>query len=452
MEREVIKALVSWKTAPDRLPLLIRGARQVGKTHAALAFGWRYYEDMLTINFEQQREYIPCFKTLYPEKILQLIYAVGGKTIIPGKTLLFLDEIQECPNAIMALRYFYEQMPEQHIIGAGSLLEFTLRNVDFKMPVGRIQSCYLKPMSFTEFLMAANKKSLVEYLISVNLHDSIDTAVHDQLIVHLKEYLTLGGMPAVLRTYFTTGDLAQCKTRQHVIMDNYRQDFGKYAKHTDIKYLQRLLDKAPGMVSHHFKYRDIDPDVHSRNIKHALYELIDAGILYKNHATSASGLPLISTMNEEKFKLFFLDIGLLNSSMGITASSLLSEDILLLNRGALAEQFVAQELLTLGNAFEKNVLFYWERAEKTSTAEVDFITTIDSTIVPIEVKAGSSGHLRSLHVFMALKKLPVAVRINSDLPSIVDINISTSVNAAANYKLISLPFYLLGQVNRLLRS
>jgi uncharacterized protein len=439
MKRNIINELLKWKESRDRLPLLIRGARQVGKTYIVEEFGKTHYPDMVKINFEQQREFKNCFNILYPEKILQLVYAVGGKAVVPGKTLLFLDEIQECPAAISALRYFYEQMPELHVIAAGSLLEFTMRQPDFNMPVGRVQSCYLKPLSFIEFLIAAGKNSLVEYISNVNIHDGIDNAVHQQLLMHVREYLVLGGMPAVLNTFFNTADLEQSQIRQHVILENYRHDFAKYAKYSDIKYLQSLFDKAPGLIGKHFKYSAVDPHILSRDLKRCVRDLIDAGVIYTCFATAASGLPLTTTINEKKFKLFFVDVGLVNYTTHLSSRTLMDEDLILLHQGMLAEQFVGQELLAYMPCYRNDPLYYWESSKPTSLAEIDFVLTTNDMILPIEVKAGATGRLKSLKIFMDEKSSPIGLRISQNLLSF-------------DNTILSIPLYMISQINRLVNE
>lgn len=438
MKRLLLTQLLEWKQQSDRLPLLIRGARQVGKTYLIEEFGRQYYPEVFKVNFEQQREYLACFETLYPQKILELLFALSGRSITPGKTLLFLDEIQECPMALMALRYFYEQVPDLHIIAAGSLLEFTMRKPDFRMPVGRVQSLYMKPLSFLEFLWASDRTSLVDYITKVTVRDGVEPVIHQQLLGMLREYLVLGGMPAVLKNYFQSQSLEQSQIRQRVILENYRSDFGKYASQTDVKYLQTLFDKSVGLVGKHFKYSEIDPHMHSRDLKRALVDLLDAGIVYTCHPTAASGLPLIPR-NEKRFKLFFLDVGLVNNVTRLGAQTLLNSQLVLLHEGVLAEQFVAQELLAYASAYQKEQLFYWERAQRTSTAEVDFVVAADATILPIEVKAGAGGRLRSLQILLDERSLNVGVQISQKALSF-------------DKRVLSVPLYLISEIPRLIKQ
>lgn len=436
MQRHLTTELLSWRNDPARRPLLLRGARQVGKTHLVSTFGAKHFDNLITINFEQQREYLDCFETLYPEKILTLIQLLSKQSITPGKTLLFFDEVQECPQAIMALRYFYEQMPSLHVIAAGSLLEFALNAPDFRMPVGRVQSLYLYPLSFKEFLDATGNAELHQFISAVTLKEGVPKPIHEQLLTLLREYWVLGGMPAVIKNYIDLRKLQSAQQIQYSILDTYRSDFGKYASKANIKYLQTLFEKTPGLIAKHFKYSHVDPDSQSRDIKNALSHLIDAGLINKVHATNASGLPLISGINEKKFKVLFLDVGLANSRMSLDAELLMQKDLTLVHKGALAEQFVGQEMLAYANPTLRKKLFYWERERRTSAAEVDFVEHVDAMILPIEVKAGATGRLRSLQIFLEEKQCAIGVRISQHALSLSN-------------TILSVPLYMISELERL---
>lgn len=447
MYRDIEKDLLRWKNQPEHMPILLRGARQVGKSYVVEKFGREQFEnDMLVVNFELRPELSACFETLDPQDILKKLLLLTRYTITPGKTLLFLDEIQDCPNAIRTLRYFKEQLPELHVIGAGSLLEFTLNDADFRMPVGRVLSLYLKPLSFKEYLSATNP-ALREYIEAATLIKPVETVIHEILLKEIRNYMFLGGMPSVLKAYVEsenismgamsrTYDYQQCQMQQAILLNNYRLDFGKYAKHTPIKYLQTVFDKAPGIVGDHFKYSKIDPDARSLQIKTALELLQQAGLVYYIYSTSATGLPLVTHMNEKKFKIIFLDVGLMVYSSRVEAELVLG-DIILVNRGAIAEQFVGQELLAYSPSYEEARLYFWSREKKSSMAEVDFIITAGSKIIPVEVKAGSTGHLKSLHLLMAENNLPLGVRISPH---------------PLNYdgKILSVPIYMVSEISRLI--
>jgi predicted AAA+ superfamily ATPase len=436
MRRTLLQSLMRWKSQPDHMPLLIRGARQVGKTYLVELFGKQAFTNVININFEFKPEYKVCFTSLDPREIVSRLALLSKSPIKPGETLLFLDEVQECPEALQALRYFKEQMPELHVIAAGSLLEFVLNSPNFKMPVGRVQSLYLKPFSFYEYLDAIGHEQWREYLNNVTLQESVDEILHQQLLKKLKEYLLLGGMPAVIQSYLNYQNYQLCQEQQAAILDTYRNDFGKYAKHIDYKNLQLLFAKVPGLIGQTIKYASITQEVQSRELKRALQLLVYAGIINPIYCTQASGLPLNTTQIENKFKLLFLDVGLVQYTSRLGADILLTDDILLLNRGSLAEQFVGQELLTLMPAYEHSELFYWQRDKPSSTAEVDYVTHIGSKIIPIEVKAGKTGRLKSLQVFLQEKKLPLGVRISQQ-----------SLSYEKN--ILSIPFYMIAELERL---
>ena len=421
------------------MPLLLRGARQVGKTFIVEQFGRENFDRVIIINFELQPELISCFENLDPTEIINKIYLLTQQKVIPQKTLLFLDEIQDCPNAIRALRYFKEKLPQQHVIGAGSLLEITLNDAEFRMPVGRIQSLYLKPLSFKEFLVSSGNPQLREWIENLNFQAKPDTSVHQHLLKLIREYMILGGMPAVLKDYFSTHDQSNCQMIQTGLLSTYRQDFGKYAKKSDHRYLQKLFERIPGLVGEIFKYSKVDPDIKSRDLKHALYMLENAGLIYPVYSSAASGLPLSSLINAKKFKVLFLDIGLVMRSTKLDTALLKNEDVLLINRGMLAEQFVGQEMLAYLSRLDEGDLFFWSRDQKSSTAEVDYVTAVDDKIIPIEVKAGTTGYLKSLKLFMKERNSVTGIRVSQFPMSFYE-------------GILSLPLYMVGEVNRLVRE
>ena len=222
MKREILKDLLTWKDRKGRMPLLLRGPRQVGKTYIVELLGKEYFEHFVSINFEQRPDCGRCFENLDPRAILSSLELMTGTQITPGKSLLFLDEIQACPQAIVSLRYFKEQMPELHVIGAGSLLEFAFHDDAFQMPVGRVEFLFLKPLSFSEYLEAAGEKLLNQKLTEIDLDSPLPPVVHDRLIQLTKEYLHLGGMPAVLAEYFDSKSLFRCQELQFAILFNFR--------------------------------------------------------------------------------------------------------------------------------------------------------------------------------------------------------------------------------------
>ncbi|WP_249274159.1 DUF4143 domain-containing protein [Parachlamydia sp. AcF125] len=328
-------------------------------------------------------------------------------------------------------------MPDLHVIRAGSLLEFVLNDENFSMPIGRIQFLYLRPLSFYEFLSALGRENLRDYLSTVSLQDLPSQVIHEELLKLVREYVSLGGMPAVIAAYLQTKSLYQAQGVQSGLLSTYRRDFGKYATKAKHKYLSLLFEKSPSLVGTWFKYAKIDPTIPPREIKAALQQLCYAGLLYQVHHTSASGLPLIATLNEKKFKILFLDVGLVKKACFLDTALLFKEDIMLINQGVLTEQLVGQELLAYSNCKEEGRLFFWVREQKSSSAEVDFVISIGNKVIPIEVKAGSTGGLKSLKIFIEEKNSTIGVRISANPLSLEN-------------KVLSIPFYLIGELSRLL--
>lgn len=436
MLRDIERSLLEWKNNPSSKPLLLRGARQTGKTYIVEKFGKNNFQDLITINFELEPDFIRCFESLEPKDIINNISLLKRQPIQPHNTLLFLDEIQECPNAIRAFRYFKEKAPEIRIIGAGSLLEFVLNDAQFRMPVGRIESLFLKPLSFKEYLSARGYQELRKFIEQVSLKDTISEPIHNQLLQLVKEYMIVGGMPEVVNEYLLSEDWMRCQNVQTQLLQTYRNDFGKYASRANHKYLQLLFEKAPGLIAETFKFVNVDPEIRSRDLKKALEQLQDAGLIHIVYATAASGLPLISLINEKKFKILFVDIGLVMRSTKLQSELLLNNNIMLVNRGALAEQFVGQELIAYSPTNEYTHLYYWIHEKPTSQSEVDYIISIDAEIIPLEVKAGATGKLKSLRRFMDEKKSKIGIRV-SQLP------------LSFHDGILSIPLYLVGEIQRL---
>jgi len=435
MKRFAEADLESWKNDPQRMPLLLRGARQVGKSFLVESWAKKTFKHVLTINFEKQKEYLFCFESLDIQAILRAIHALSAQILTPGESLLFLDEIQLCPQAIMALRYFKEDYPALHVIGAGSLLEFALKEEGFHMPVGRVQSLYIKPLSFYEYLTACNQTALIDYLSHVTFQETFNPGIAQKCEILLREYFILGGMPAVIQSYLTRQTFDAAPLLQQGLLNDYRNDFGKYAPAHQYRYLQRLLERVPGMIGERFHYAAIDAHMQSRDLKHALINLVDAGLMYRIECTRAAGLPLNATVREKLFKVLFLDIGLVKATSFLSPYLMLREDLMLLNRGMLTEQFVGQELLALQPNYWPGQLFYWNNEK--GAAEVDYVTNFEDWIVPIEVKSGKTGSLKSLHYFMETFDSKVGIHL--------------SLRSLSAYKnILSIPLYMISEIPRLI--
>jgi hypothetical protein len=439
MKRDVEKILTQWKNDSRRMPLLVRGARQVGKSYTVTEFGKREFENLVIINFEQRPEYKDCFSTLVPKEIIETISIIQKINIKPGKTLLFLDEIQECPRAVTALRYFYEQMSELHVIGAGSLLEFALSQENFRMPVGRVQYLFMKPLSFLEFLDALGENQARDVIDKATWNSPLNPAIHNHLISLVKKYAVIGGMPAAVFEYISSGDLSKCRRIHTVITQTYRDDFGKYTGRVKHKYLEKVFYAVPKMVGKKFKYSHVDNSLQSRDLKSALELEEKAGIVYRIKKTGGSGLPLEANADERHFKTVFLDIGLMQNLCGLSAETLTGEDFIEVNAGAVAEQFVAQELLAYQDPMKEAALHYWAREARNSNAEVDYLIPCRSFAVPVEVKAGKTGTLRSMHLFLEKYPSPLGIRISQ-------------VPFSNKMPIFSIPFYAVGKIPELVND
>lgn len=359
----------------------------------------------MEINLESNPEYISLFRQLFgkPEELIQGISSLSGKKIESGKTLLFIDEIQESKEAVLSLRYFYEQMPEQHVIAASSLLEFCFE--DFSFPVGRIEFFHLFPMNFEEYLVALGREDLVNAIRGASEQEPLAGAVHDYLINEVATYSLLGGLPKVVQTYVDTKNWNDCQNVLQILVGTYREDFHKYASRAEVEILRPLFAEAPRLLGQAFKFSHVHPDIKSRELKKGLDLLEKAGLIYCVYHSSANGLPLASQINRKKFKVFFLDIGLSQRILGLNLSQeFLKAKSMLARRGGMAEQFVAQEWLSRTKRNETPELFYWHREERSSQAEVDFLVSSGSDILPVEVKSGTGGSLKSLHLFLEEKR------------------------------------------------
>lgn len=439
MKRDEERCLIEWKGRTERYPLLVRGARQTGKSYLIENFGAAHFANTVVVNFEFKPALKECFTSLDPDEIINRLQLMLGARIKDEETLLFFDEIQECPQAIVSLRYFREKRPRLAVIGAGSLLEFALQKEDLRMPVGRVQFLYLAPLSFSEFLDAGGNSPLREHLTGIRTEDKVDPAVHQKLIDLLHLYFLLGGMPAVLNEYFSSKDVTSCQRVQSSILQTFRSDFAKYSKTVQYKYLEKAFDAAPRLVGQRVKYVNIDPDSKSRDIKGALDLLSLAGIIKKVIYSSSSGVPLGAQTDENKFKIIFLDTGLIQNACGLSIDISSNKNLLQINAGAVAEQFVGQELCANSDKFQPADLYFWARDAKNSSAEVDYVVNIGSAIVPIEVKAGKTGKLRSLKLFMEEKKAKIGIRISQEPLSFYE-------------NILSLPLYMIEQYARIAKS
>ncbi len=407
IKRKLISQLTDWYKQGDRKPLLIRGARQVGKSWAVSEWAKKESLELLTINFEEQPQYISIFeKDLNVNRIIDEISAISGTALRNEKVVLFLDEIQKAPKAITALRYFYEKANDINVVAAGSLVEFVLEEQG--LPVGRVQSLFVFPLTFTEFLYATGKNGLAEILDSfvfketVRPNDKIAPVVHDELLSSLRLYFRIGGMPKVLSRYIETRDIIKASEEQSILIQGYADDFRKYAKKNDWVLLETIFRQMGQLAGGgQVKFSSIDSQSKSVQVRRALLALSHALIIHKILPTTADKLPLAAHAMDKRFKLAFLDIGLLHRILGFDWSNIdQNADLTDIAQGRFAEQFVAQEIIAARSNLERYALHYWHRLQPGSEAEVDFITEFNNRPVPIEVKSSPKGKLRSLDLYI----------------------------------------------------
>ncbi len=398
---EIMKRLINWhlqvwKEDLRRKPLMLRGARQVGKTYAVREFG-KLFDTFVEVNLELVPEARTIFdKDLDPRRIVWELELLTKKTIVPGKTLLFFDEIQAAPKGILALRYFYELMPELHVIGAGSLLDFAIEKVG--MPVGRVNVLYVYPLSFVEFLSAIGQPLFIDAILQ---EQSLSEVNHSELLDLLKQYFAIGGMPEIVLEWTQTQDPARVRDAQKQLIETYRQDFPKYANKYEIKYVETLFNQIPHFIGEQFKYSSIHGEYKKRELAPCLELLRHANVVHQIVHSAGHGIPLGATVNLEHFKMIFVDVGISQAILGLNlATWFLDRDMDLVNRGTIAEAFVGQELLAYASPKWKHDLYFWKRDAKGALAEVDYLYEQQSIVCPIEVKSGHGSTLRSLHQFL----------------------------------------------------
>lgn len=451
MKRDRTSFLVNWLNSTARKPLVIRGARQVGKTWLIRDLAELQERRLIELNFEKQPNLESLFTSNNPKEIVTNIAASTGEGIEPSKTILFLDEIQAAPHLLAKLRWFAEDMSELPVIAAGSLLDFALADHKFSMPVGRIGYMYLEPLSFEEFLEALGQHELRAYLQAYNWTIKIPAAIHTQLMNALKEYLIVGGMPTAVSAW-KTHQLPDAVNQIHLdLLATYRDDFAKYSGRLSIDRLEDVMTSVPRQLGTKFVYKHANSGISTPPLKQALDLLSKARICHRVMATSANGLPLGAEVNEKFSKVIMLDCGLCSASLGLSLHQLRSiSEISMINSGGMAEQLVGQLLRTVTPPYAPPSTYYWRRDKKGAEAEVDYIIAHENQVIPVEVKAGKSGSLKSLHQFMQAKEKTVAVRFNSDTPSLGPVRIKEHSGSLLEYTLLSLPFYLMGQLHRLI--
>jgi uncharacterized protein len=432
MERAIDQELIRWKQQTNRKVLLLRGARQVGKTYSIRKLGESFVH-FLEVNFEENPEVKSFFdKSLNPLELCEKLSVYFTTPIKSGKTLLFLDEIQACPNALKALRFFYEKMPGLHVAAAGSLLEFALEEIP-SFGVGRIKSLFMYPMTFSEFLVASGEGQLEAAILNASCEKPLDILIHKKIIDRAKIFQLIGGMPEVVRTYLEERDMVYCQEIIDGILTTIIDDFAKYKKKFPAIRLQEVFNSIVFQAGGKFKYTNISNEK-SHLYKDALNLLIKAGLAYKIFHTAARGVPLGAQINERKFKILIFDTGIYQRILGLDLSAyIISDATELINKGKLAELFVGLELIGHGSPRLHPELFYWHREAKSSNAELDYVINKKGNVLPIEVKAGSRGQMQSMHLFLKERRLEEGLRVSAE-------------NFATYDKIKTLPIYAIKNI------
>jgi len=416
LQRNIDKDLLEWKNSESRKPLLLRGARQVGKSSTVRELG-KGFDYFFEINFEN-KEFASAKKIFErhsnPQMICDELTALYETPIVAGKTLLFLDEIQSCVDAISALRYFYEQMPGLHVVAAGSLLEFALQEIP-SYAVGRIRSLYMYPFSFKEFLQAMQRTALLEKLQVARFDNPLPEEVHNKLKELFLRFIVIGGMPEVVSKYASGGSLLDCSNILDELIETQFNDFAKYKHRVPATRLEEVFSAIIAQTGQKFTYIQATTSANQVQIKESIELLKMAGLVYSVTHSSANGFPLAAETNPRYRKLMILDTGIYQRILRLDLTTLLlDEKIEQINKGALAEMFVGTELVKSQNNRLSAELYYWQREKGGSTAEVDYVIQQGQEIVPIEVKAGTKGAMQSMFLFLKEKQRPYGIRCSME--------------------------------------
>ncbi|MCE3237311.1 MAG: hypothetical protein K0R24_292 [Gammaproteobacteria bacterium] len=453
MKRYLIDKLKDWINSPSRKPAVLRGARQVGKTWIVRELAKQTGKRLIELNFEKQRSLAIHFESNGPSMILLNLESALNQPIHPADSILFLDEIQAAPDLLAKLPWFYEDMPELAVMTAGSLLGFVLENHTFSMPVGRIQYFFIEPLGFEEFLLAKNETHLLSAIEKVSVEKPLNASLHEKANQLFKEFVIVGGMPEAVSTWVKTHSLEAIAEVHNNLMNTYQDDFMKYAGRLSITHLEKVLHAIPRLLTKKFVYSHVDSTARHESIKQGLTLLLKARLCHNVQSANANGIPLGAEVNSKIFKIILIDVGLVSTMLGLKLHQFSNmADILFINKGALAEQVVGQLLRLLSPYYIEPTLHYWNRELASSSAEIDYLIQDNQRLVPIEVKAGAEGKLRSLHQFMSEKPWKLAIRFYAGTIQRDHIKSKTTTGELNDYALISLPFYLVGQLNRLLKQ
>jgi len=410
--RKIDDSLLEWSKEKRRKPLMLRGARQIGKTAAVrnLSKSFKYF---IEINFEDKEN--AAIQTVFaqhsnPQIICSELAVLFGIPIEVGETLLFLDEIQSCIDAISSLRYFYEKMPELHVIAAGSLLEFALEEIP-SFGVGRIDSMFMYPFSFSEFLWATRHDMWAELIDKATPEKPVPEAIHEKIIEQLKNFLIIGGMPEVVVEFAETHNFMRCQKILNSLIVSFRNDFAKYKKRIPAARINEVFSSVAQQVKGKFVYEHVSQNLNNEQVKKSLELLLMAGLCYQVTHSSADGVPLGAKINPKYRRIIPFDTGIHQRVLNLDISGiLLSNDFDTINKGAVAEIFAGCELKKNASCYSDDELYCWVREKKNASAQIDFVVQSGEKVVPIEIKSGKSGKMQSMWVFLEEKKSEYGIR------------------------------------------
>ncbi len=452
IERSLYSCLQEWKRNETRKPLIIRGARQVGKTSLITHFGKSEYENLLHVDLEREHPVRNIFSSGETVSTMIRQLEVIKKIPVTENTLLFLDEIQSSPAAVSVLRYFYEDLPKIPVMAAGSLLEFTLDDDIRSFPVGRVEFLYLYPLSFREYLASKKEVPLLDFLKNV----SPDEKIPDVLVNHarglLREYWLVGGMPDVARHFLEKGSFKKSDEVTENLISTLEEDFRKYRTRFDFRILEFLFRETCKWIGRRVNYSKLGGGTYRVAQVSTGLDLLEKAMLVRR--VNPVGFPQFPLQKLGKLhpKISFLDMGLVQSINRISEDILSSPQLSSVYQGGLAEQFVAQEMPALIHQKTKPELFFWSAEKKGSTAEVDYLYPLGGRLIPVEVKAGKGGSLSSLHQYNSLFHPPLSIRIYDGPLSLETIDVKLPLDKRARYPLLNLPLYMISEIPRLAKQ
>jgi len=432
MKRNILNLLKQWNKRSDRKPLVLMGARQVGKTHALLEFGRTEFSNYVYLNFEDNPNLCELFtRSLDPYDIIPVLSLEKKTTIYPQKTLIIFDEVQECPNALNSLKYFCENAPEYSVCAAGSLLGVKTKNKK-GFPVGKVNFLDLHPLSFSEFLDALNESRLKEYLDDIKKIEPLPEILHQKLLQFFKTYLYVGGMPEAVSSYVKHKNINAVREIQMTILNSYHLDFAKHAPTDQIMRINQVWKSLPNQLAKEnkkFVYSVIRKGARASEFEIAIQWLFEAGLIHKAFNISTPKIPIKAYTHFDIFKLFVVDIGLLGAMSNLSETAIVHGNQLFQEfRGALAENYVAQALVRMHPE-----LYYWSSEGK---AELDFVIQQEDLIYPIEVKSGETSKKRSLLVYSDKYKPNLCVRCSP-------------MNLKKDGLILNIPYYLMDRLPKL---